>query len=367
MPDSTEIKWKEYMAHELSYFEPKLKALGFSLEKNQPHTAGERYLMQAVTTTSGKKLILLGKEDTTDTRVVIKVSTDPKGIKEIQHEHTCKKVLEKIQFAYEIFVSPPQVFFEEKPNHIISIQKFIEQKTTFTNRPVEEQFALALSAFKAQESARATTYGHEQSIQKAFERADVSYYLKNFKTFKANILLQITDPAIEKLLIEAENLLIENAETIDRYRGFLTHTDFVPHNIRIATDTIYLLDHSSLRFGNKYEGWARFINFMALYNPELEEALLFYIRENRVADEYKALQLMRVYRLGEIIWYYTRSLPHISGDLLALNTARVHFWSDVLASVLKNEPLEESVLEAYKNKRDSLRSEEEKERQKELH
>jgi len=109
------------------------------------------------------------------------------------------------------------------------------------------------------------------------------------------------------------------------------------------------------------------INFMTLYNPELEKALLFYVRENRTPEEYLSLQLMRVYRLGEIIWYYTRSLSHISGDLLALNTARVHFWKEVLRSVLTNKDLSKEVLEEYKKTRDSLRTEEEKKRQKELH
>ena len=48
---------------------------------------------------------------------------------------------------------------------------------------------------------------------------------------------------------------------------------------------MYLLDHSSLRFGNKYEGWARFRNFTTFYNRPLEEALLLYMRNNRAEEK----------------------------------------------------------------------------------
>ena len=161
--------------------------------------------------------------------------------------------------------------------------------------------------------------------------------------------------------------LREHEKTIEQYSGFLTHTDFVPHNIRIHDDTIYLLDHSSLTFGNKYEGWARFVNFMTLYNPMLENALVTYVKENRTPEESVSLRMMRIYRLGEIIWYYVQTLEKSTGDLHTLNTARITFWSTVLTHILKDERIPESIITEYKKTRDSLRSDDEKKRQQGLH
>ena len=76
---------------------------------------------------------------------------------------------------------------------------------------------------------------------------------------------------------------------------------------------------------------------------------------------------MRVYRLGEIIWYYTNTLEKSSDSLLALNTARIDFWADVLRFTLKRESVPQGVVQAYQKTRDSLRSEDEKKRQKGLH
>ncbi|MDP2812409.1 MAG: hypothetical protein Q8O32_01825, partial [bacterium] len=149
--------------------------------------------------------------------------------------------------------------------------------------------------------------------------------------------------------------------------GFLTHWDFVPHNIRVKGNDIYLLDHSSIRFGNKYEGWARFINFMTLYNPELADDLLFYVQKNRPVSEYLSLRAMRVYRLAEIIWHYANTLDLALGDLKILNQARIDFWLKVLSVVLGNKYLDAKVVDDYRKKRDSLRSQSEKDRQKNLH
>ena len=76
---------------------------------------------------------------------------------------------------------------------------------------------------------------------------------------------------------------------------------------------------------------------------------------------------MRIYRLGEIIWYYTDTLSKSTGDLHELNRARVQFWTRVLESVLRDEPLPSLVREEYVRTRDRLRSPDEKLRQKDLH
>lgn len=352
LKDAQQI-WEEYKERELGRVLPVLAELGFALEDIQPHLGGERYLMRAVTTAHGRKLILLGRRASDDKRVVIKATSDLAGTRELERERECRVVLGKINFAYQVFFSPEEILFTRRNGLAISVQAFIEQARPFLERPLEEQFALALKAFKAQEGAHATTWKHHALIQKTFDTKDASDYLQAFKQFSDNTA--------------AQEFLQKNLNTIEQYCGFLTHTDFVPHNFRVVGSDIYLLDHSSLRFGNKYEGWARFINFMLLYNPPLERALVQYVRDNRAPEESLSLRLMRIYRLGEIIWYYRDKLAVSSGDLLALNQTRVDFWSGALQAPLQDTTVSREVIAAYQRTRDSLRSEEEKLRQIGLH
>lgn len=370
MPEQNQKQiWEEYRERELAGLLPVLTELGFELEKTQPHTGGERYLMQAVTTTSGRKLILIGQRRRDGKRVVIKATSDENGASELEHERTCRQILREINFAYKTFLSPEEILFTKKRGYVISIQAFIEQKCAFLERPLKEQFSLALKSFEAQESAHAATYGHMRLIKKTFGSMNAENYVQSFANFKKNILSspRTHHGEAEQTLNEAEKLLRSNKETMEQYSRFLTHTDFVPHNIRVVGEDIYLLDHSSIRFGNKYEGWARFCNFMALYNPPLEKALVQYVKDNRSPEESLSLRLMRIYRLGEIIWYYTKTLDKSLGNLLVLNQKRVEFWSRVLQSMLKNENVPENVLKDYKAVREQMRSEEEKRRQIGLH
>jgi hypothetical protein len=345
--------WEGYKARELAVIKPILQKLGFELADEQPHLGGERYLMQAVTTQSGKKLILIGHRVSDGKKVVIKTAAEPAGKRELRHERRCRQVLKEIGFAYQVFFSPEEIIFTERDGRLISIQAFIEQEKTFLERPLKEQFDFALKAFKAQESAHATTYKHVRIIERTFGSMGADGYLHLGKTFNIDTA--------------AREFLEKNKNTIDQYCGFLTHTDFVPHNFRIKDGTMYLLDHSSLRFGNKYEGWARFINFMELHNPPLAAALVQYVRDNRTQEELLALKCMRIYRLGEIIWYYRNTLPQSTGDLLKLNEARVHFWSEALKAVSNDREVPFATIESYKKTRDTLRSEDEKRRQVGLH
>src|SRR3989339_2007414 len=105
---------------------------------------------------------------------------------------------------------------------------------------------------------------------------------------------------------------------------------------------------------------------MTLYNEKLEQALLSYVKNNRDQSEYLSLRLMRVFRLVEIIWYYTNTLVKAVGDLHTLNQKRIIFWTKVLESVLADQPVSRNIVEEYKRIRDNLRSPEEKERQKKL-
>lgn len=359
--------WNEFVFETKKAVTPLLENLGFSIDDVQPHVGGERYLMQAVTTESGRKLILLGKRASDQKRVVMKVTNDPKGQTELAKERERRALLNTIRFAYQVFDAPSEFYFGVIGGYCISIQEFITQEKTFLERPIEEQFALALRAFKAQEGVHATTYGHQRSITRFFGTYTASTYLSQFQTFQERISSATTHPKLAPLLSRAGTILESHKRVIEQYCGFLTHTDFVPHNFRISGNTIFLLDHSSIRFGNKYEGWARFLNFMTLYNPALEKALVQYVKDNRTPEESLALYAMRMYRLGEIIAYYCSSIEKSTGDLRTLNTARVQFWSEVLEAIIDKRELAESVRSEYMMTRDNLRSDDEKKRQIGLH
>ena len=363
----TRLEWENYVVKEREMVTPLLFSLGFVLDADQPHLKGERYLMQAVTTSSGKKLILLGQQKNDSKRVVIKASRDPNGIREIVHERTCRDTLQKMLFAYSVFHSPREILFLRKGGFVISIQEFIEQERAFTDRPIKEQFMFALKSFEAQEGAHASTYEHMRSIKRTIGHMNAHEYIRAFKSFSKNLLHQIGDTENEMLLAQALSTLESKILFIEQYGGFLTHTDFVPHNFRISKDTLYLLDYSSIRFGNKYEGWARFLNYMTLHNGELAKLLINYVRDNRSEEESVTLRLMRIYRLGEIIWYYVNTIDNSEGNLKKLNKLRVNFWMTVLRSVLNDTDVPAGTVLEYEHARDFLRSDDEKERQKKLH
>jgi hypothetical protein len=106
---------------------------------------------------------------------------------------------------------------------------------------------------------------------------------------------------------------------------------------------------------------------MTLYHPALETALLQYVRDNRAPEEHEALTLMRMYRLGEILWYYVKAHQQSTGDLQTLNHARIELWHTTLESLLAGSTLPNTVRETYIHTRDALRSAEEKNRQIGLH
>lgn len=359
--------WEAYCAQELALLTPILTFRGYSLDSEQKHIQGERYLMHAVTTTSGRKLILVGTA-LDGTRVIIKATRDEAGKKEIGHERMCRNFLKRIDFAGEVFHTPDEIAFIDDDDFVITIQRFIPQECSFLERSMSEQFSLALRAFKGQESAHATTAKHRHAVTTIYGMRDVHVYKNTFDSFYEKIRTTLGDAhSVCDTLSCARETLNDHTQTIEQYCSFLTHTDFVPHNIRIQHDTIFLLDFSSLTFGNKYDGWARFINFMTLYNPPLQKALEQYVRDNRTPEESVALRMMRIYRLGEILWYYARASNESTDNLHILNISRVTFWHEILQCVLAETEVEEQVIETYKKTRDSLRSEDEKKRQIGLH
>jgi hypothetical protein len=300
-------------------------------------------------------------------RVVIKATRDTAGKEEIQHERTCRQKLHQLNFAYQPFYSPAERDYFTAHNYLVSIQLFIEQPSSFLERTLEEQFRYALHAFKIQEGAHATTKKHYRSITRVFGVRTSQNYLTLHEQFKNLVQTKLPDTEIIKSYQRVTEQLTEHQQRIDQYSGFLTHTDFVPHNFRINDNKLYLLDFSSLLFGNKHESWARFLNFMTLYNHELEKLLIEYVEANRAPEERESLQLMRIYRLTEIIAYYANTLDASTGTLSELNRARINFWHDTLQAELHNERVARGTVTAYTTLRDQLRSDEEKERQLGLH
>jgi hypothetical protein len=346
--------WQNYRDQELTKVTPIITGLGFELDKEQVHIAGERYL------SGGQKLVLTGRRKSDGQKVIIKVSGQTEGQSEINNEKKCRDILDKVNFAYHAFFSPTEILFTETSGQTILITKFIDQTKTFLERDIKEQFFLALKAFEMQEGLQATTYEHNRDIAKVFGIWDADDYINKFDKYR-----QTLDK--NDLFEQAGKFLEDNKDIINLYSDFLTHWDLVPHNLRVSGHDIYLLDHSSLRLGNKYESWARFINFMSLHNPALEKLLINYVRDNRPASEYVSLRLMRVFRLIELIWHYSSTLDKADPVLKDLNQKRIVFWTEILRATLADRQIEASIITEYQKNRDRLRSNEENERQKKLH
>lgn len=353
--------WENYNEQEMQGILPIVKKLGFVLDKEQTHNNGERYLM------SGFKLVLLGKHLESGDRVVIKVSSHSQGKKEIINTYRTNNTLNKINFAYRNFFSPEDILFKKHGKYIIYITKYIEQKKHFIDHSLEDQFFISLRAFETQESAHITTYSHIQFIKKTFETVNEKKYIKSFESFMQESLLK--DPKNKDLKNTFEKtikFILDNQNIIKTYSGFLTHHDFVPHNMRIVNRDIYLIDHSSIYFGNKYESWARFVNFMTIHNPKLEKLLSEYVRNNRGEDEYLSLRLMRAYKISFLLKYYTGNLEKTSGNLQKLMRLRIYFWTEVLKALLEDKQVSKEILIPFLEQEDMLRSDEEKKRQQEI-
>ncbi|HQU07459.1 MAG: hypothetical protein B7X04_00535 [Parcubacteria group bacterium 21-54-25] len=361
MATDAKKEWDAYRTNELTRVRTRLTKLGYSLSPNQVHVSGERFLM------SGKKLVLVGTRLSDTKRVIIKASSDANGAKEIESEHQLRVTLPHLPFAYQSFPAPEELLFEKHDGLTVAITGFIPEEKRFLEYPLRKQFVLALKELKAQEATHTVAYGHDRIIRHIFEKADAKSYLADFSSFAHDIDTNTPKNAsLQETIKNAATFLINHVKTIEQYCGFLTHTDFVPHNLRVTQEQVYLLDHTSFRFGNKYESWARFLNYMLLYNQPLEQTLVEYVRENRTPEEYLSLRLMRAFKLGQLLAYYARSLTRTTGDLHTLTQARLDFWAEVLDAILVDEPVSPETIENYKTRRDALRSEEEKARQREF-
>ncbi|HEV7449306.1 MAG TPA: hypothetical protein VGP13_02075 [Candidatus Paceibacterota bacterium] len=366
--------WEEYRAREMHEVTPLLEELGIVLDEAQVHIGGERYLMSGhVLHLSGgrerrgssHKLVLTGHKD--DERVVVKTSADPAGADEIRHERAARDLLHKLDFASRAFYSPREILFVERNPRVLSVTEYIEQDKHFIERPLEEQFFLALRALEAQEGAHATTHAHAASIQDVFGMTGAAEYLRAFESFRQRITVHDRDnhelaDAFEK----AGAFLREHRTIIERYCGFLTHHDFFPHNLRVRGRELYLLDYSAVYFGNKYESWARFLNYMLQFSPALEKSLTAYVRDNRGPQEYLCLRLMRVYKIGFLLQFYAGNLPKTSGNLHALVRMRIAFWTKALMAMTNDAVIPQEDVDRFIREQEVLRSHEERARQREV-
>ena len=244
--------------------------------------------------------------------------------------------------------------------------ELIEQKKVFVEHSAEEQFFLILRAFESQEAFHATTFEHMRQVASVFPIFDAQKYLKEFQNFKATISANYHHEEIQRTLEAADNLLHKYQKEIGMFCGYLVHTDFVPHNFRIKDNDVYMLDCSAILFGNKYEGWARFLNYMIIHNPALEQMLIKYIKDNRDVADYTNLRLMRIYKIGFLLQYYIVALDKTSGDLRKLTEERINFWHENLKAIVAGKQTDPKIISDYKKERDILRSEEEKKRQREF-
>jgi hypothetical protein len=328
------------------------------LDEEQLHIGGERAVM------SPHKFVLTGRQKDTGLRVVFKCAKHQRGIDEMESEHKIRLDLESMPFAQQNIPLPNELFSDMVGKYMVIITEFIDQEKVFVNHTISEQFFMALQGLEIQESFHATTRENRSKVTDTFERRSPEYYLKNFKEFVVNI--SEVNPEYEEVVTSAEAFFRKNLSFLEIFDGYLMHQDFAPHNFRTLGRQLVFLDYSSFTFGNKYESWARLINYMEVHNPQLVDPLTSYVKSDRGDAEYLDLRLMRVYKIGFLLNFYARTFRETEGNIHKLAEIRLIFWSAALKSVLEDIPVNQKDRLDYITARDPLRSEKEKRRQREF-
>lgn len=358
---STSEKTSPALRKEIDHITPLLQALGYSLKEQQPHISGERVFM------SRDKMVLLGTEILSERDIVIKCSKDQRAKKEIVQEKRVRDRLAQLDYEGTNILIPKEIYFGKKDNYLFFITEFIPQDKIFVTHTLKEQFFMILATFEGQELFHLTTYKHVEAIRGICNRFTEKEYCNEFSRLLNNIQKTYDDKLLKKTLAEAEKFWNDNKDLINMFGNHLIHTDFVPHNFRIHDRHVYILDYAAMQFGNKYETWARFLNYMTIHNPELEAKLLEYIRQWRQKEDYESLRLMRLYKIVFIINYYINEvLPRASGNDAKITQIRIAFWANVLRAILEDKPLPKEIRDEYIKERNALRSKVEKVRQREF-
>lgn len=346
--------WRESLESELHDVTDIITSLGYTLDESQPHVSGERYLQGGAT-----KLVL--NAQSAHGRAVIKASRTRTGIEEIRREKQGRDSLALFSFASDALKIPAELHFGMHGEYCILITQFIEQKEVLFKKPLADRFFMALRALEAQESFHATTYEHLIEVQKHLPIYDAQTYIDSITSFAIDASAL---PGAVELMQRVTSELEQHRELLERYNGYLAHFDFVPHNLRIDGHTIWILDFSELRFGSKYESWARLVNYMLIHDQPLAEALLSYVAHERGDDEATALHLMRIYKAALLVAFYARTLAKTDDTFRELTQLRVDLWMGITRKLLDHAPFPEADAPTYIAKRNALRSAEETERQK---
>jgi len=349
---------KDTVKKELNKVTPIIESLGFSIDETQLHIAGERAVL------SQEKLVLVGK-DKHDKKVVIKCSAYKSGIDELKKEKKIRDSLVNVSYTDDSIALPEEIYYGSKDGYMLFVTEYISQDKVFVQHDIKEQFFMTLRAFERQEAFHATTHEHMREVKKNSTLMSEKEYSKNINKFYKNVSAY-KNSDIQKLTDEGLDFFNTNKDVINTYAGYLIHEDLVPHNFRIKNNQIYMLDYSSLQHGNKYESWARFLNYMIIHNPELEKMLKNHLKKERGSREYLSLQVMRVYKIFQLMNFYMSLLDRVEDNLLKLTKIRLEFWANIIEHIIKDTDLSSGKLKDYKTKRDSLRSREEKERQREF-
>ena len=332
--------------------------VGIVLDATQLNIGGERDFL------SPNKFVLSGTHQKTGARAILKCAKHPDGIAEIAHEHKIMRALKTLPFSTEELIAPTETFYGTVGSYTVSVTDFIEQQKVYTDFSIEEQFFMAIHALESQETFHATTREHQGWVRDLFTAHTPAFYINDFKKMATDI--SRVWPDAKEVLEKGALFLEENRPTLDVFDRYLIHFDLVPHNFRINNRQLYLLDFVSFRLGNKYESWARFINFMEIHNPALVPYMLEYVKADRGAAEYLSLRLMRVYKATFLLNYHKGVYEHAESNLKQLAEARLTFWTHVTHAILEDKLVDTKVLETYYEKRAALRTEEEKERQRQF-
>ena len=336
-----------------------LNSLGFALAAYQPHITGERKIKSLT------KLVLIG-QDQKGQKVIIKTSRAAIEKKKISLERKIRQELEQLSQTVKDLLIPKEVYFGSKKGFLFFITEFVDQPKVFVAHSLKEQFEMIKKAVESQEAVNRQSFHMitgNGSVCPIFTEKEYWNELKRQIDF---INKNYSNLGLRQTLAAAQKIFREKMPLIAKYCGYLIHEDFCPHNFRVNNGQLHFLDYTAANFGNKYITWARLLNYMTLHNPKLEKKILRDFKKNRNQEDLECLRILRIYKTVFLIMYYAKISKKTSGKLLALTKVRIDFWHNFLQKLLQNKTLAQSELDRYLQKRDSLRSAEEKKRQKEF-
>lgn len=335
-----------------------LLSFGFKLESYQPHIMGERKIK------SLSKIVLIGRKLKDNSRVVIKTSDQKEDKKKINQERKIRQELENISSITKGLYIPKEIFYGQKGKFTFFITEFINQDKILVAHGLNDQFAMIKHAIEGQESLDLASFRKIKG--KTCPVITQNNYLGELIKHINFINNSYRDSELSNTLTATRKIFKNNMVLIAKHCGYLVHDDFCPHNFRINSGKLYFIDYTAAKFGNKYETWARLLNYMTLHNPALDKKITSYLKDNRSFEDVESLRLFRIYKTVFLIMYYIKTLNKTSGNLLKLTRIRINFWHNFLKKLLENKSISKADLNRYRDQRDSLRSGDEKKRQKEF-